>query len=82
VSRLLKAKELLGIEGLIHDGRGPKAPWKYIGDVRNGVMSLLKKYPEKTDHEIAEEASKNLEMSISRSAVARIRVDGRDVIII
>jgi predicted transcriptional regulator with HTH domain len=73
VSRLVETKRLLGIEGLIKEGRGPKSPWKYIGKIRKVIKELLEQYPEWTDEQIAEKASGKLEESISRSAVARIR---------
>ena len=73
VSHLVQTKRILGIEGLIKDGRGPKSPWKYIGDIRKGIKQLLEQQPEWTDQQIAEEASRGLGENISRSAVARIR---------
>jgi len=78
VARLVQTKKLLGIEGLIKDDRGPKAPWKYIGDIRKGIKELLSEHPEWTDQEIAEEASRRLGEDISRSAVARIRAEGKE----
>ena len=45
VSHLVQTKRILGIEGLIKDGRGPKAPWKYIGDIRKGIKQLLEQQP-------------------------------------
>lgn len=78
VSRLVQTKRLLGIEGLIQDDRGPKATWKYIGDVRKEIKNLLEEHPEWTDHEIAEEVSRRLGKDVSRSAVARIRGEGKE----
>src|SRR4030043_485900 len=78
VARLVQTKNLLGIEGLIRDDRGPKAPWKYIGDIRKGIKELLSEHPEWTDQEIAQEASRRLGENISRSAVARIRGEGKE----
>jgi archaellum component FlaC/plasmid stabilization system protein ParE len=78
VARLVQTKKLLGIEGLIKDDRGPKAPWKYIGDIRKGIKELLVEHPEWTDQEIAQEASRRLGEDISRSAAARIRNEGKE----
>jgi len=76
VSRLVETKKLLGIEALIQDCRGPKTPWKYIGDIRIGVEGLLEQHSEWTDQQVADEATRVLDESISRSSVARIR--GKD----
>jgi len=75
VFKLLRTKRLLGIEALVQDERGPKAPWKYVGQIRKTVKKLLRKYPNWTDQQIADEAERQLETSISRSSVARIRTE-------
>lgn len=75
VFQLLRTKRLLGIEALVQDDRGPKAPWKYVGEIRKTIKALLRKYPDWTDQKIADEAAKGLQTSISRSAVARIRTE-------
>lgn len=77
VSRLVQTKRLLGIEALIKDDRGPKTPWKYIGDIRRRIKELLKQHPEWTDQQIADEATRILGEEISRPAVARIRGQGK-----
>jgi transposase len=77
VFKLLRTKRLLGIEAIVKDERGPKAPWKYVGKIRETVKELLRRYPEWTDERIAQKAAEQLETSISRSAVARIRT-GKD----
>jgi transposase len=79
VFKLLRTKRLLGIEAIVKDGRGPKAPWKYVGKIRETVKELLRKYPDWTDDTIAHKAAKQLETSISRSAVARIRTEKDDL---
>lgn len=79
VFKLLRTKRLLGIEALFQDERGPKAPWKYIGEIRKAIKKLLRTYPDWTDQQIAEESAKQLETSISRSAVARIRTEKDDL---
>lgn len=79
VFHLLRTKRLLGIEALLKDDRGPKSPWKYEGEIRKTVKKLLRKYPEWGDQQIADEAAKQLEISISRSAVARIRTEKEDL---
>jgi len=75
VFKLLRTKRLLGIEALFQDDRGPKTPWKYAGEIRKTIKKLLRKYPDWTDQHIADEAAKQLETSISRSSVARIRTE-------
>jgi len=79
VFKLLRTKRLLGIETLIKDERGPKAPWKYAGEIRKTVKKLLRKYPDWTDEKIANEAAEQVQTSISRSAVARIRTEKDDL---
>lgn len=79
VFKLLRTKRLLGYEALFQDDRGPKTPWKYVGTIRSTIKGLLRKYPEWTDQQIAEEAASLLQVSISRSAVARIRTEKEDV---
>jgi len=75
VFKLLHTKRLLGIEALLQDDRGPKAPWKYVGEIRKTIKGLLRKHPDWTDQQIADEAANGLQTSISRSAVARIRTE-------
>jgi len=78
VFKLLRIKRILGFEALFEDHRGPKGPHKYIGKVRSHIKKLLRKYPHLKDQDIADHASKDLQMEISRSAVARIRTEKRD----
>lgn len=78
VFKLLRTKKLLGIEAVIEDNRGLKAPYKYVGKIRSHVKKLLRKYSDKTDQEVAEQATKDLSVKISRSAVARIRTEKQD----
>jgi len=78
VFKMLRTKRLLGIEAVIEDHRGLKSPYKYIGQIRSRIKKLLRKYPEATDREIAELAAKDLNMAISRSAVARIRTEKQE----
>lgn len=78
VFKLLRTKKLLGIEAVIEDHRGLKSPYKYVGEVRSHVKKLLRKYPDKTDQEIADQSSTDLTIAISRSAVARIRTEKQD----
>jgi len=75
VFKLLRTKRLLGIEAIVKDERGPKAPWKYVGKIRETVTELLRKYLEWTDDTIAHTAAEQLETSIPRSPVARIRTE-------
>ncbi|MCD4804436.1 MAG: hypothetical protein K8R07_02030 [Desulfobacterales bacterium] len=78
VFRLIRTKRILGVEAVIEDNRGLKSPYKYIGKVRIHIKKLLRKYPDWTDQAIAEEAAKELQVEISRSATARIRTEKQD----
>ncbi len=78
VFKLLRTKRLLGIEAVFEEYRGLKEAYKYIGTIRSHIKKLLRKYPDWTDQSIAEQASKDLNMEISRSAVARIRTEKED----
>jgi len=73
VFKLLRTKRLLGLEAVLKDDRGLKEPYKYVNEVRSQIKQILRKYPDWTDQAVAEQAAKDLGMSISRSAVARIR---------
>jgi regulator of replication initiation timing len=73
VSRLLKIKRLLGIEAIFLDDRGPKGSWKYVDDIYEKIKALLQKHPDWTDQEIADHAANDLNTTISRVAVLRIR---------
>lgn len=77
VFKLIRTKKLLGIEAVIVDHRGLKSAYKYIGKVRSHIKKLLRKYPDWKDQAVAEQASKDLQIAISRSAVARIRTEKR-----
>jgi hypothetical protein len=78
VFKLLRIKRILGVESIFDDNRGPKGPSKYIGTVRSHIKKLLRKYPDLKDQDIAEKASGDLQIKISRSAVARIRTEKQD----
>ncbi len=78
VFKILRIKRILGIEAVFEDNRGPKGPYKYIGEVRSHIKKLLRKYPDWKDQDIADQAAKNLQMDIARSAVARIRTEKKD----
>jgi len=78
VGKLLRTKRLLGIEAIFEDNRGPKAPWKYINRIRKTIKKLIREHPEWTDKQIADTTAKQLETTISRSAVARIRIASQD----
>lgn len=78
VFKLLRIKMILGVEALFEDHRGPKGAYKYIGEVRSHIKTLIRKYPDAKDQDIADQASKDLEKNISRSAVARIRTEQQD----
>ncbi len=74
VADLVKTKDLLGLEAAIREERGRKAPLKYITKIQEHIRKLLGEHPDWTDLAVASLASKELEMDISRNAVARIRV--------
>ena len=74
--KIIQTKRILGLEAMLLDDRGLKEPYKYIGQVCSHIEKLLLEHPEWKDQDVAEQASKNLDMEISRSAVARIRVGG------
>ena len=76
VFKILRTKRFLGIEAVLIDDRGHKEPYKYINEVRSYIKKLLRKYPDRKDQDIADQAAKELDMEISRSAVARIRTEG------
>jgi len=67
-----------GWRQFFEDNRGIKEPYKYVNEVRSHIKKLLRKYPEWIDEAIADQAAKDLDMKISRSAVARIRTEKQD----
>ncbi len=77
VIRLVRAKRLLGVDAILNDARGLKAPYKYVDGIRSRIKKLLQNGPDLTDQAIAEQASRELQLSVSRSSVARIRT-GQD----
>ncbi|KPA18604.1 hypothetical protein MHK_001178, partial [Candidatus Magnetomorum sp. HK-1] len=77
VSKLINIKKIYGIEGVIKENRGLKSPYKYVKKVRALILKLLKNNPHWSDQEIADQATKELETDVSRSAVARIRTENR-----
>jgi transposase len=77
VYKILRTKKLLGIEAVLRDERGLKEPYKYINQVSSHIKQLQRQHPEWTDQAVAEQASNDLEINISRSAVARIRTDNQ-----
>jgi transposase len=72
-SKIIQTKKILGIEAVLSDDRGLKKPYKYIGQVSSHIEKLLSEHPEWKDQDVADQASRDLDMKISRSAVARIR---------
>ncbi len=74
VYKLIQTKKYFGIETVIKDNRRvKKEPVKYIGEIRSHIKKLIRKYSDYTDQMLADEASRDLEMTISRVAVNRIR---------
>jgi transposase/uncharacterized protein YlzI (FlbEa/FlbD family) len=78
VFKLLRIKRLLGLQAALEDHRGLKHPLKYIGALRSHIKKLLRKYPDWSDQEIAAQATSDLNIEVSRSAVARIRTEKQD----
>jgi transposase len=78
VTKLVRTKKLLGIEAVTEDNRGLKEPYKYIRKVRAHIKEMLSEHPDWKDQDIADQATKDLKMQISRSAVARIRTEDDD----
>lgn len=79
VFKLLRTKRLLGVAAMLEDNRGAQAPYKYVNETRSHIKKLQRKHPDWTDQEIAEQAAQDLELEISRSAVARIRTEKQDL---
>jgi len=77
VFKLLRTKRLLGLEAVFKDDRGLKEPCKHVNEVRGHIKQIIRRYPDWTDQAVAEQAAKDLDMDISRSAVARIRNEGK-----
>ncbi len=73
VSELVKRKELLGLESIVVDHRGRKGPYKYVDEVRNQIEKILKEHTDWSDQAVADQASEDLSIAVSRSSVARIR---------
>jgi len=79
VFALLRMKRILGVDSLFTDNRGPNGPHKYIGNLRSHIKYLLRKYSDWTDQAIANKASQDFNVEVSRSAVARIRTEKDDL---
>jgi len=75
IFKLMRVKNILGIEAVLQDDRGLRNPLKYIGKLRSHIKKLLRKYPDWTDQEIADQAAADMSILVSRSAVARIRIE-------
>lgn len=73
VSDMLEVKQLLGVEAVIEEHRGLKNPFKYTQEITQNIEKLLKAHPDWSDQAIANKASQDLSITISRSAVFRIR---------
>jgi len=73
VSKLCQTKIYLGIEAALKDNRGLKSPYKYTKDIKVTIQELLNGHPDWSDQRIADQASSELAINISRSAIARIR---------
>jgi len=78
IFKLLRTKNLFGLEAVFEDNRGLKSPYKYINETRSHIKMLQRKYPDRPDQAIADQAAEDLNIKISRSAVARIRTEKED----
>ena len=72
IFKLMRVKNILGIEAVLQDDRGLRNPLKYIGKLRSHIKKLLRKYPDWTDQEIADQAA--ADMSILESQEAQLPV--------
>ncbi|KXB09348.1 hypothetical protein AKJ60_00415 [candidate division MSBL1 archaeon SCGC-AAA385M11] len=75
VADLVQTKELLGLEAAIREERGRKGPIKYVAKIQEKIKELLNNHPDWSDQKIANQASKDLGMEVSRSAVSRIKAN-------
>jgi len=82
ISKIVQIKEHLGIEAVLRDERGLKSAYKYVESVRRAIQQLLEKWPDWSDQAIADQASIELDMTVSRSSVARIRVGAGNNIVV
>jgi len=74
VAKLVRTKELLGLEAALEENRGGnKEPYKYVEKIKSVIKKLQRRHPDWTDQQIANHASKTLNMPVSRSSAARIR---------
>ena len=78
VFKALRIKKVLGIEAIFEDNRGPKGPSKYIGKLRSHIKKLLRKHPDWTDQQVADQAAADLGIKVPRNGIARIRTEKRD----
>ncbi len=74
VADLIKTKDLLGLEAVLVENRGRKEPVKYINEIQGHIRRLQENHPDWSDQKIANHAAKELNMEVSRNAVARIRI--------
>jgi transposase len=78
VFKALRIKRVLGIDAVFEDNRGPNGPSKYVGALRTHIKKLLRKHPQWTDQQVAEQAAADFSIKVSRSGVARIRTEKQD----
>ena len=78
VFKALRIKRILGIEAIFKDNRGPNGPSKYVGDLRAHIKKLLRKHPQWTDQQIADQAASDFSTKVPRSSIARIRTEKED----
>lgn len=62
----------MGLEAVLQDERGASAPYKYVNEIRSHIKKRLRKYPDWSDKSIAEQAAADIDIAVSRRAVARI----------
>lgn len=73
ISKFISIKSHFGIKALLSDNRGLKKPVKYTTTVQQTIKRLLDDHPGWKDYQVANQAAIELDIEISRSAVARIR---------
>ncbi len=77
VFKALRIKKVLGVEAVFEDNRGPNGPSKYIGELRSHIKHLLRKHPDWTDQQVADQTAADFSIKVSRSSVARIRTENK-----
>jgi hypothetical protein len=72
ISKLVKTKRLLGMQHILENNRGPKAPWKLIDEIVRQIDQLVKEQPDIKNKGIVS-ALKEAGFEISETSVRRVR---------